>query len=687
MQQTPDEAYESLAVDRKLLSPASLQSWGLAVSIGSNEWVVPGYTPDRKMVQLYKYHPAGQNGRMVLMATPGDERTFDPRHQLFGMNLFNPDCPTTYLCEGLWDGVALWESLRSAKDQGRGKLAVTGSPQASLLSSSNVVAVPSCTVFYPSWVKPFSGKDLSFLFDNDYPRPHPTTGQEVGLQGLRGVQRACAVITGCSERPTTVRYLCWGPGGYIPDFPDRFDVRDWLARAGGMSQRVSLVLPLLLAKVQPIPDEWSYGKGKVSRNGSMELECLPCTEWKDLINSWRKALTWIDGLDRALAFMIAVSVTTESVGDQLWGKVVGPPSCGKSVLCEAISVCRKYVLPKDTFTGLFSGYQVDRQGSENMSLALRMSGKTLVIKDGDTVLQLPNRDQVLSQFRGLYDRAVRTSYGNKMSKDYEGLNATVIICGTESLRQLDSSELGERMIDCVIAEEMEAELEDEIALRKAYQAEQEVSLRSDGHPGTRDNPELVEAKQLTGGYLQYLRDNAQEFLSRVKMSEDCLRQCVSYGTFVAYMRSRPSKRQSETTQRELSFRLVSQHVRLAKALAVVLNRKEVDQEVMSRVARVAQDTSRGRTLKLVQWIFGVGEGGAETASLAAWTGETNEAELSLLKHLRRIKAVEYFKPKVAPGMPTKGRWRLSARVQRLYGECIIDSQRENGIPMPREAGV
>ena len=295
--------------------------------------------------------------------------------------------------------------------------------------------------------------------------------------------------------------------------------------------------------------------------------------------------------------------------------------------------------------------------------------RQLLIQDGDTILQLPNLVQILSQLRAFYGRNLRSQYLNKMSKDHEGINTTVILSGTESLRSLDSSELGERLLDVCVIRKMNAELEDAIALRKAYQAARELSHVSDGEANTRDDPAMIEAKRLTGGYVEYLRQNGPELLGGVDEPEEAMRKCVSYATFVAFLRSRPGKRQAEETYRELSFRLTSQIVRLAKCLAIVLNKRSLNADVMGRVRRVTLDTARGRTLALVRELYKVGDAGRETTGLALLTGHDEAEELKLLKHLRRIEAVVHRAPAIQ-GIRQRKRWYLTPRLRKLYQETI-----------------
>ncbi len=343
-----------------------------------------------------------------------------------------------------------------------------------------------------------------------------------------------------------------------------------IADSRGLPRRLA-ALESLLGMLVPVPPTWLSGphtaSSASSSSGGGDMPLLKCSNYRQLTQVWRKALKWTDGLDHALAVMLASIASTRAMGDQLWIKVLGPASSGKSTLCEALSVNKEYVLAKDTFKGLSSGYQTDDEGKENLSLITRIKDKTLIINDGDTLLQLPNLSEIISQLRAFYGRNLRTSYKNKMSVDHEGYNTTVILCGTSSLRKLDQSELGERFLDVVVMEKIDDELEDEVLWRVVNRADRNMSVEVDGKPETHYEPDLAKAMQLTGGYVGWLRENASDGLAAIETPEWVLRRCVKLGKFVAYMRARPSTKQDENAEREFGARLVSQHVRLAKCLA------------------------------------------------------------------------------------------------------------------------
>lgn len=431
-------------------------------------------------------------------------------------------------------------------------------------------------------------------------------------------------------------------------------------------------LEAILDYLDPVPKQWLRIDSRAS--SSVKLSCLPCKRYRELTSAWRKAMRWTVGLDHALAVMLASIASTKSLGDQLWIKVIGPAACGKSTLCEAVSVNRKHVLAKSTIRGFHSGFRGGDNGKDN-SLVAKLYDKTLVTKDGDTLLKSPNLGQILSEARDLYDSTSRTHYRNSMSRDYQGVRMTWLLCGTSSLRSIDNSELGERFLDCVIMERIEDDMEDEILKIVARKADGNLSLEANGKAETQYEPELAKAMQKTGGYVDYLRENAQQTLSEIESPEWTLDRCTRLGKFVAHMRARPSSNQEENAERELAARLVSQHVRLAKCLAFVLNKSKVDARVMRRVTRVALDTSRGQTLEIVNHLV-ENEEGLEPKALSVLTNRTEHKIRYMLRFLRAIEVVEVFRTVGSRGTALRPKWRLTERMQELYRE-VHEGMRNN----------
>jgi hypothetical protein len=417
----------------------------------------------------------------------------------------------------------------------------------------------------------------------------------------------------------------------------------------------------LLEKIKAVPVEWleKPAEDKVSD----KLSLIPCSSYSVLIASWKKAMCWTEGLECALSVMFASILSTKSIGDQLWIKIIGPASCGKTTLCEAISVNYKYVIALSTIRGFHSGYRT-ADGEDN-SLIAKSRDKTLVTKDGDTLLQSSNLGKILSEARDIYDRVGRAHYLNTVSNDYTGINMTWILCGTSSLKSIDQSELGERFLDCVIMEQIDDDLEDEVLRRVATRTVRNLSYESNGEPESQYDEELIKAMQLTGGYVGHLRDNATQLLSNVTLPKEHSIKCIHLGKFVAYLRARPSIRQEEVVEREFGARLVSQIIRLTMCLAVVMNKRIVDEEVMKRAIKVARDTCAGHTLDITKVLYRSGQKGRTVRALSLETGYVEVNTKRMLRFLSRIGVVERFnaRPK---GKAVRVCWRLTSKLYKLY---------------------
>ena len=218
--------YSALANSRGMLCPDVLVHWEVCRSITTGRWMIPGYGPDGKMNQLYQYMTAGPDRVMKLLPTP------TLGHQLHGVNLYRKDRSVVYLCEGPWDAMTLWEVLGKARPGEEG-LGTTATQSKSLLNDANVLAVPGCSTFFPSWLPLFSGKTVCLMYDSDHPREHPKTGKPILPAGFKAVKRISSLLSSSRNPPDQIRYLRWGPEGYDPERPSGTDIRDYLSNSKG----------------------------------------------------------------------------------------------------------------------------------------------------------------------------------------------------------------------------------------------------------------------------------------------------------------------------------------------------------------------------------------------------------------------------------------------------------------------
>jgi len=659
--------------------------------------LVPGYNAKGALTQLYHYtNGEVRNGKptMYLRPTAGLDLA------LFGVPLWKKDKPKVAICEGVFDGMALWETLQYAKEtpeivksgvngstkletlitKCHAKISYTGNTGQSLYATTyNVVAVPGANVWKDAWTDLFTDKDVLLPFDSDHPTKHAKTGASIAGAGIAGAKRVSEkLISANGSAPKSIAYLKWGDKGYDEKLPTGYDVRDAIAPAGAkdIETRVGL-LSSLFQRVQPIPHEWVPARtAKAKAEGGTDVKLIPCNNYKALRNVCRAAMSWIDGLDATMICCLASILSTETIGDQVWLNVLSPPSTGKSELCEALTTSRDYTHAESVIRGFISGFIEDGDKKKDCGLIPKIKGKTLITKEGDAFMNAPDLSRILGEARDLYDGALRASWRNGKSHRYENTRFTWILCGTPGkMSKLDQSELGARFLRVTIMTHIDEDLEDEIGMRAAYQARDNTKRSATDKKTSGVDPAVMTMRRMTGGYINHLRKNATEILNSVSMNDDALRHCNRLGRFVACMRARQSEVQDETVTREFSARLIKQLVRLAMCAAGVMNKTTVDHDVLKIVSKVAIDTAAGRTLNLVKLIHPTGMKGATTDALAMGF-DTRAAKLKKdLEFLAdpNIRVCECHHVLTRGGIVPQIRWRLTPNFYKLYSAVVVDS--------------
>ena len=684
-------SYERTTTDEYLelgrekgIEAETLIHWGVARSLTTGLFLAPGYNAAGAISTVYQYSPLTRRpgAKRVWMATPGLS------HGLYGVNLYDKSKPIIYLCEGLFDGMALWETLNKARwmdSEDPSPLVSTSDPSRNLLAKSNVLAAPGCEVFNEKWSVLFTGKGVNLAYDNDYPKVNEETGITIEPAGFRGMKKVTSVLLSGGDKlaPKEIAFVRWGSegDGWNLNLPDGFDTRDALSTdlllgdlpestLGPLARRL-VRCERLLGMLHRVPDKWRSGvknKRSASTGGDSPEELIPCTEYSALTKVWRKAMKWTPGLDRALGAMLCSVVTTNLIGEQLWFEVIGPASSGKTTLMEAVSTCKEYVLSKDTIRGFYSGWR-STDGTDG-SLVDKARGKTLAMKEGDAFVKAPNVQQILSEGRGIYDRVGRNDYRNNIANEYEGLRMTWIICGTSAIREeIDTSELGARFLAVVVMEGIDDDFEDDVLWRAVNSEARGMIVESNGDMRGQHPEDLANAMFMTGGYVQYLRENAIELINRVKLTDADLRLCGRLGKFISYMRARPTKK-DEHQEREFGARLAKQITRLMVATAAVTNQRTATPDVIDRVRHIAMDTAQGATLSIVRLLHDSQEG-MEAKGISLHTGLQDDRTRKMLRFLKSIGVVEMNQTPSKTGVKTMvKRWVLTERLRRLYNEVF-----------------
>lgn len=220
--------YEEIAVEFDLLYKETPKCWGLAKSITSGRWIVPGFSSDGKVMTLYHLTRIKTNSgkyKNTWLPTPGQGQHLCYEHNSkFKQRI--------YLCEGLKDAMAWWEILVSSKEDKDGKLTLSSKRTESIIKGSTIIAITGVNVFKEDYLTMFKGKEVILMFDSDHPTKNKKTNKEIPPAGLEGVKRFATRLVSSKSKPDSIKWLDWGGTGlgYDPALPSGTDVRDFLSK-------------------------------------------------------------------------------------------------------------------------------------------------------------------------------------------------------------------------------------------------------------------------------------------------------------------------------------------------------------------------------------------------------------------------------------------------------------------------
>jgi len=617
---TKEADYEDLGTIKNI-NPASLRTWGFAKSPLTGEWLIPCYNEKDNLANLYRV--ADMDGKLRPLSTPGC------KPHPFGTRSLQKGQTRRFVLEGAWDGLRFYDILNSYRQSG-GRYTRTGDPAQAIIRSIGVFAVPGSGTFMDSGVALLAKIEGVLVFDNDYPTLHPVSKEPIKrngklvIPGWDGQQKAIEVIQNAKERPTALQQMKWSPtGAYNDQLPKGFDVSDLIDRDGAIG-----ALKFIEDHLIPVPLKKTSPRKTKAKN---EVEDVPAIDpihrdsFDALCADYASELHFGPNMRDALAVSLATVLSTDIRGEQLFFRLLGPPGSGKTTIAEAITAAREFTLPSSIFTGFHSGYIGNGEEREqgDSSLIPKMHGKTVIIKDGDTLVHSPSVGRVLAELRDIYDGTTRATYRNRKTSNHENLRITFLLCGTQQLRQLDRSSLGERFLTVEIMGKESTKPYVAKAIKNAY-ADFVASMNQQSDQPVDQAPDLI--RGATYGYILHMKNTLgkmtpPELPSKMESVIDALAH------YAAYMRARVDREGHDMTFRpdvELPTRLAKQFVRLSMCLALVLGRKKVDNEVIRITRKVVTDTCKSFHAEVAGSIYKNPQGlSAEQISLFLGLPTTN----------------------------------------------------------------
>lgn len=663
-----------ILAEAKSLSLTTLQEWGVVDSILTGDPLIPGYNLDGKLATLSRV--AVKENKWQVLTTPGTKR------HPFGWHLLNGQSEV-YLCEGPWDAMALYEGFKTHRKLRNGKI-VRATDDKSLLSHAGVIGLSGTGGWSDDLIQALPER-LTIAFDNDHPKRRGQRTIQPGWDGAINLAKSISK----NEDPPKLYALDWSRGlpqetpdthTYNQDLPDGYDLAD-LFSDYRPADAIKEVLAMRTSKFVSRDGSFHYPPAKKKKSkkkdGSPEepppLTPLECTSFDHLCKVYAQHLHFPKRLKDTLAIMLSSIVSVKLGGIQVWFRIIGPPGSGKSTLAEALAADREHVFPISHFTGLHSGY-IEPGAShtdEDNSLIVKMHGRATFVKDADTLLSNQQRNTILSEFRDVFDGTSRAHYRNKVTHEYEDIQTSLVLCGTDDLRSLNRSTLGERFLDFDILGKHNGESYVDRTLRNTMlEVSKSFAQPEDVPEGETVGMEVL--KRTTMGYIYYLVDQIPHTLAP-EVSAATSERIKALAQIVSLLRTRPKDHREEQAYRirpELPTRLSAQLKKLAFCLAYTINRKEVDKRVVTILKEVALDTSEGYQLELATLLYRI-RAGSSSDDLATELRLSKSLVSRQLDHLRQLGVAESEKRRNGH---TAGRkydhWTLSPDFRDLYRTAL-----------------
>jgi hypothetical protein len=561
-----------------------------------------------------------------------------------------------YLCEGEWDAIAWRWVLTSAKAPGI------------------VVSVPGAGVFKTEWVPWFTGREIHVLYDND---DAGETGELVVTKRLKSSVKSLTFTHWPSEMPT----------GY--------DVRDYVINSNkiwGMEEAAAKKIVTRISKMfRPTARKTDVGavmtsghsaivdedqSEEAARKQAKAEENIRESAWtkkaptfSDVVKVFRKWLKLENTY--ALEIMLATALSQRMDGPPVWMFLVGPPGSSKTEHLNALSLMpndRLYMTSSLTTHALISGSSW--KDGMDPSLIPRLDGRVMVIKDFTSILALRDneKEEIFGILRDAYDGRCGKVFGNGIERNYES-RFTIIGAVTPRIYDLGSNHasLGERFLKLAVGDNL------------SHSSEQDIILRA------------INNTNRTGQMQFELADVASSFLaSRMKrygkdsalpdISEDIKRRIVFLGMFGARMRgtvSRDTFRNDIITSRpsaEVGSRLGVQLAKLAKSLAMVHGRAQVDMSDFSLLRKVMLDTIPQRTEDILRHMMITMRDPNEVLSSKSLSDVSRYPIATVSRILQDMNVLGIVK-QVGSGL--RNRWKLSEYIQMCITEAGLYQEKED----------
>jgi len=537
-----------LTTDEQLLSfeqykglPAgSLEENGCYINWITDQLCLPMFNQKGKLANVYIYDKEDNTilGTAIL------------KRHILGISELQ-DSQTLYIVEGHWDYICLKHII---DQEGYG---------------ADVLGLPGAASFTKDQLPLVKGKDVCIILDNDHPKRKNGRTIQPGKDGTDKIIKLC---TNSNQKPKSIRRIEWDS-----ELSDGYDIRDVCV---DLEVHVD---PTSYNDVIEFLNENLVHDNAIKTTVATDVD--PIESFDELCDIFREHLMFSDAMKDTLAAMVA-SIVSFQLPDQsvcLW--VVGPPSCGKSTLCEAFTEVPQ-TLHQTKFTGLVSGWETE-DGSDN-SIFAKLSQKCLIVKDFTTILALPHMVQanIFGDLRDATDGSFRASFRNSIGeRNYDRLSFSVVAGVTDEIRAIDNAPHGARFLSVEIVEHNASTTD----RTQTHQALSNLITNSNDTDSDSDRRRVQDyLRPYVSSFMEFVFNSTQPKSSITSEHQELI---TDFAEYIAYMRTSVKRNRYGNLEfpvrKESSSRVAIQLAKIYLSLARFIDDKEY---ILSIIKRIALDT-------------------------------------------------------------------------------------------------
>lgn len=411
-------------------------------------------------------------------------------------------------------------------------------------------------------------------------------------------------------------------------------------------------------------------KKQTENENEQHLEPATLEELKETYQKW----LYLDGDHEVIDVIYSCFIDRKLPGDPLWMALISPSGGTKTEIVKANQTKYAYTLDSLTSHTLISG-KIERDEEGNAypveGILTEIDNKVLIIKDFTIILakRQEERDEIFSQFRGLYDGCLEFAYGTVKEPIRVKAQIGLVIAVTPAIDQYSKLyvQLGERFLK--IRHQPNSEKATDKAMQNLGKEEQ---MRQ-------------ELTTIAQRFLNSLKDfninpiSEKHFIEIKKLAQATaiLRTPVSINFWKYEINS------ALTPSIEYPTRLSKQLLKLANALTVVRGKKTPTNDEIETVRRVARDTVYPYRIKILAAI----KDGTPyiTREISAKTGiplstcwrELKEMEyLGVLKYEKVEEEINQYRP--LKHIPEKDGWTLTKKSLKILLQKRVKKPKKEG---------